>query len=336
MQEPGLTEIVTTTLRRRRGYLTNNVENNNPVARSMKEEDTFEMESGGRTLVDEVWFAQNETVMHYYGGQVLNTSYSPTITAFEVDWKQFAGAVVINGLQERQNAGKLGLIKLLKSRIQGLEYSLENFFNADLISDGTADGGLQIGGLKYWISKTPSTGTVGGINRATTAGAFARNFKFDTVNDTSGGAPGGAATTAATIKPYLNYCINSTTRINDQVKVLLMGQQHFEYLQNATQAIQRIVDESKTARLGYQQLMYLGIPAYMCGGINFSGATQVQTDATYGVNTKFTKMRIHQDAYMEPLPEVQSINQDAKVQIVVFMGNMTCSAPALNFVMFDS
>lgn len=334
--EPGLTELITTTLRRRRSVLTDNIENNNPVSRSMKEQGTFEMEDGGRTLVEEVSFDENDTVMAYEGSQVLNTAYNPTMTAFELEWKQFAGAVVINGREERQNSGRNGKINLLKNRITVLETSLENRFNADLISDGTGDGGLQIGGLKYWIPTTETTGTKGGIDVSTAAGAFAQNFAFDTVNDTTGGAPGGAAATATTIKQYLNWCINSTTRGIDRVKVLLAGQHHFELLQSAMQALQRITTETDVAKAGYPKLVYEGIPVFMCGGINFGGQTQVQTDRTYGVNTKWTKVRIHKDAYMEPLPDVQSINQDAKVQIVVFMGNMTSSFPRGNFVMFDS
>lgn len=337
MAEPGLSEIVTTTLRRRRKVLTNNIENNNPVSRGMKEYDSFEMESGGRTLVDEVAYAENATVMHYNGGQVINTAYNPTMTAFEIEWKQFAGSVTINGREERENSGPEGVIKLLKGRIQNLEFSLENFFNADLISDGTGDGGLQIGGLKYWVSTTPTVGTVGGIDRSTAGGAFARNFKFDTVNDSTGGAPGGAATTAGTIRPYLNFCINSTTRMTDSVNLLLMGQSHFEMLQTTMQALQRITsDNTQKARSGYRMIDYEGIPTAMCGGINFGGETQLATDKTYGLNLRHTRMRIHRDAYMEPLADVQSINQDAKVQIVVFMGNMTCKFPKGNFVMFDS
>jgi hypothetical protein len=334
--EPGATEYVTTTLRRRRKILTNNIENNNPVSRGMKEYDSFEMEPDGRTLFDEVSYQENATVAHYTGGAPIATAYNPTMTAFEVDWKQFAGSVQINGREQRINAGSLGTIKLLANRVKNLEFSLENFFNADLISDGTGDNGQQIGGLKYWVSSTPTSGTVGGIDRSTTGGTFARNFKFNTVSDTTGGAPGGVATTAATIKPYLNWCINSTTRSSDSVNLLLMGQSHFEFLQNAMQAIQRITDATQKAKAGFRMIDYEGIPTAMCGGINFGGETQLATDRTYGLNLRHTRMRIHKDAYMEPLPEVQSINQDAKVQIVVFMGNMTSKFPAGNFVMFDS
>lgn len=336
MAEPGLTEIATTTLRNRRGLLTNNIENNNPVSRSMKEMETFEMEEDGRTLVEEVAYAENGTFTRYNGAQRISLAYNPTMTSFEVDWKQFAGSIVITGREKRMNGGTLGKIKLLKGRIVNLEYTLENNFNADLISDGTADGGLQMGGLKYWISSTPTSGTVGGIDRSSSANSWARNFKFDCLNDTSSGAPGGSATDASNIKARLNYCINSTTRFQDSVKVLLAGQQMFEYAQAAMQAIQRITSESKKAKAGFRELEYEGIPMIMCGGINFGGQTQLATDRIYGVNTRYTKVRIHKDAYMEALPQVQSIDQDAEAKIVVFMGNVTCSLPKGNFVMFDS
>lgn len=332
--EPGLTELITTTLRNRRKSLTNSIENNNPVSRSMKENGTFEMESGGRTLVDEAFFDDNDTFMRYTAGQVLNTSFNNTMTAFEVDWKQFAVSVTAHGREIRQNSGPEGVLKLLKNRITAAEYTLENNFNADLISNGTADGSLQIQGLKYWISRTPTTGVIGGIDRALATGAFAQNVKYATASDTFAGSTG--LTTLSNVKNRLNYLINATTRGSDKVKIILAGQGMFESLQNANDNITRIVDESKTAKTGYTSLTHMGVPVYMCGGVNFGGQTQVATDEMFGVNTKFTKIRIHKDAYFEPLKELQSIHQDAIAQLIVFMGNMTCSAPKLNFVMYDS
>lgn len=335
MAEPGLSELVTTTQKDRQEILRDDITNNNAVLKSMKENDAMEMEDGGTTILEEMWYAENATFLRYSGGQILNTAYNPTMTSAEFEWKQFAGSVVITGLDARINSGPNAVIKLLKGRIKALEYTLQNNYNADILSDGTADSGKQIGGLKLIVAKIPTTGTVGGIDRSTTAGAFYRNFKFDTVNDTTSGAPGGVATTAANIKTYLNYCLNNTTRNQDRVKMLLMGQTHYAALQGATQAIQRIMDV-RTANIGYPEMEYMGIPCYLGGGVNFGGETLVQADLTYGLNTAFLKMRTHKDANMEPLPKVQSINQDAEVAITVWMGNMTCSAPKLQFVMFDS
>lgn len=335
MAEPGLSELITTTLRLRHRELANNIENNNPLTIAMKDKGAIKKVSGGRTLLEEMAYAENASFIRYSGAQTLNTSYNPTITSAEFSWKQFAIAIVMNGLEERQNSGKERQMDLLESRLANAEFTLENKYHADMLSDGTADGGKQIGGLQALISKTPTTGTVGGIDRSATAGAFYRNFKFDTINDTTGGAPGGVATTEAVIKKYLNYCINKTTRGKDKVNLLLMGQSHFEALQGALQAIQTI-SSSKMADAGFQALNYMGIDCVMGGGVSFGGEDQVQTDLTYGINTRHLKMCVHKDANFSPLPEVQSIDQDAKVKLLIWMGNMTLSNAKAQFVMFDS
>lgn len=327
MAEPGLSEIITTTLRARQKILRNNIENNNAVLWSLKEYGGIEEESGGRTIIEEMHYAENSSFLRYDGGQTLNTSYNPTMTAAEYDWKQFACGVVITGREMRMNNGPEASIKLLKSRIDAAEYTLENNLNSDTLSDGTTLN--QIGGLKLLLSKTPTTGTVGAIDRSASSGAFYRNYKYDGVND------GGAATSSANIKTYLTRCIINTTRGNDKVKLMLGGATHYEALMSSMQAIQRIT-EPKMAAAGFNNIEFEGVPYVLGGGVSFGGETLVQTDLTYGINSKFLKLRVHKDANMEPLPEVQSINQDAKVQLIVWMGNMTTSAPKLSFVLFDS
>lgn len=332
MASPGLSEIITTTLRNRRETFANGVENNNPVSRSMKKEGTFEMEEGGRTLVDPILFDENGTFTRYQGGSPLNLSYNDTATAFEVDWKQFAAALTITGREARMNAGEYSLKKLLKTRQQVLEYTLENNFNADIISDGTADGGLQMGGIKYWITDSPTSGTKGGIDVST--GAVFQNLKYNSASDTFAGSTG--ATSSSNVKARYNYVINKLTRGSDVPKLALAGQTHFEALQAANDNLVQLIKESETARTGFTQLYHMGVPIYMCGGVNVGGQTQIAADRTYFVNTKFTKVRIHKDAYFEPLDDLQSIYQDSRAQIVVFMGNVTCSAPFLNGVLYDS
>ena len=76
-------------------------------------------------------------------------------------------SVSISGLEELQNSGSERVIDLLESRIKNAERTMANNVSNDLYSDGTASGGKQIGGLQHIIADAPSTGTVGGINRAT-------------------------------------------------------------------------------------------------------------------------------------------------------------------------
>lgn len=336
MAEPGTSEYVTAIQRHRIKILKDNISNNNPLYGSMELYQGLESYSGGRSILEPALFAENGTYQRYYGTQVLNTSLNPILTGFEYDHKQIAIAILLSGREERMDSGKEGIIDLATTRVKAAEYTFENNFQSDMLSDGTLDAGLQIGGLKLLISKTPTSGTVGGIDRSTTAGTFARNFKFDTVNDVTAPSPGGAVTSASTIRPYLDYCIQSTTRNADRIKILYQGQTHYQFLETSLQAMQRVTSDSMTVKAGYETLIYKGIPTFCGGGVNISGETQVATDLTYGFNTRFLKLRYHSAANMEPLDEVHSINQDAKCKLMIWMGNMTTSFPAGDFVMFDS
>lgn len=327
--EPGTAEIVTTTARLRQKMLRDNVTNHNAALFSMEKNEGIVEEGGGRTILEEMAFQENGTGMWYEGGQVLNTAYNPTMTAAEFNWKQLAAGVVLTGLEKRQNSGEEGYIKLLDGRIKIAEDTLDNLLNAAVFSDGTGFGGLQLGGLKLLISQTPSSGVVGGIDRSTTAGTFYRNYAYDAVNT------GGAATNAANIKVYYNTCFVNTTRNNDKINLIIAGQTHFLALQSALQAIQRITkDTSDLADAGFEALEYLGRPVVLGNGVNFGGETLISNTVSYGLNTKHLKMRVHKDCYMEPLPEVQSINQDAIIQFICFMGNCTLSGGAFQFVLF--
>ena len=72
MASPNLNEIVTTTLRNRSGKLADNVTNNNALLARMKKNGSIKPVSGGRTIVQELEYAQNGTYQRYAGYQVLN------------------------------------------------------------------------------------------------------------------------------------------------------------------------------------------------------------------------------------------------------------------------
>lgn len=329
--EAGLSELITTTGRLRSKVLKDNIKNNNAVVLSMDKYGAIRSESGGRTIVEEMFFDVNGTGSWYTGGDQFGTQYNPTMTAAEYDWKQLGGSVFIHGRDMRINSGPDGYIKLLTSRFDALEITLENLLNTALLSDGTADGGKQLIGLATLVSKTPTSGTVGGIDRSTTAGTFFRNYKLQPASDISGAS----ATSASNIKQYYTKMIINTTRGVDKPTVAIAGASHYEYIMTAMQAQQWITDET-LAKAGFQNIVYQGVPVVLGGGISYTGASLVQTDLTYFLNTKYLKLVNHKDANFDPLDEVQSINQDAMVQLVIWMGAMTLSNAKAQGVLFDS
>ncbi len=66
MATPNLSEVITTTLRRRTKKLADNVSDHIPLLKRLKEKENIQLVSGGRTLVRELEYAENGTFSHVF------------------------------------------------------------------------------------------------------------------------------------------------------------------------------------------------------------------------------------------------------------------------------
>jgi hypothetical protein len=333
MASPNLSEIVTTTLRNRTGKLADNMSKNNALLMRMKKRGTIKPASGGRTILQELEYAQNATYQRYSGYEVLNISPSDVFTSAEFDWKQASVAVTISGLEgDVQNTGPEAIINLLSSRIRNAEKTMANNIWSDMYSNGTADGGKQIGGLQLLVADTPTSGTVGGINRLNWA--FWRNQKFQASSD------GGSAASAANIQRFMNKLYMKQVRQTDKPDLILTDKNYYEFYLNSLQAIQRITSD-EMAQAGFQSLKYMGADVVLDGfgsgdaGVAADAAGGCPANHMYMLNTDYIHWRPHSARNMVPLETVQSINQDATVRLIVFAGNMTLSNAFLQGVLFQ-
>lgn len=334
MASPNLTEIVTTTLRNRTGKLADNMSKNNILLNRMKRKGTIKPANGGRSIVQELDYAENATYQRYAGYEVLNISPSDVFTAAEFDWKQAAVAVTISGLEGSvQNTGPDAIIDLLSSRIKNAEKTMQNGIWGDMYSNGTASSGKQIGGLQLLVADDPTSGTVGGINRLTWN--FWRNQKFQTSSD------GGSALSSANCQRYMNGLYGKLIRQIDKPDLILADTAYYNFYLNSLQAIQRITSD-EMASAGFTSLKYMSADVVMDGFA--AGAAGVAASASAGgcpanhmyfLNTEYIHWRPHPDRNMVALDTVQSINQDATVKLIVFAGNMTLSNAFLQGVMFQ-
>lgn len=333
MASPNLSEIVTTTLRNRSGKLADNVTRNNALFNRLRERGKVKPFSGGRTIVQEISYAQNGTFKRYSGYEVLNISPSDVITAAEYPIRQAAVAVSISGLEMLQNSGKEAVIDLLESRIENAEQTFANGLAYDAYSDGTATG--QMTGLQALVSTTPTSGTIGGIDRATWT--FWQNIKYSAVTD------GGAAATSANIQSYMNRVALQLVRGNDGPDLIVADNNYYRLFLESMQAIQRVTDE-RSAGLGFTGLKYYGagrsIDVMLDGGFQgYSSDSNPSTggapsNSMYFLNTNYLFYRPHRDRNMVPLdPDRFSVNQDAMVKLIGWAGNMTLSNARLQGVL---
>lgn len=310
-----MTEIVTTTLRNRTGKLADNVTKNNALLNRLKKRGKVKTVSGGRTIVQELEYAENGTYKRYSGYEALNISPSDVFTGAEFNYAQAAVAVSISGLEMIQNSGEEAIIDLLESRIQNAEKTLTNNIALDCYSDGTADGGRQIGGLQLLVDSTPLTGTVGGIDASTTIGAFWRNIAFSSVTD------GGAAATAANIQSYMNRVYVQLVRGTDNPDLIVADNNYWRLYLESLQTIQRITND-EMASAGFANLKYMNSDVVLDGG--FGGGAP--TNTMYFLNTDYIYFRPHVDRFFTPLGDDRfAVNQDAMVKLIGFAGNMTVS-----------
>jgi hypothetical protein len=233
MASPNLNEIVTTTLRNRSGKLADNVTNNNALLARMKKKGSIKPVSGGRTIVQELEYAQNGTYQRYAGYQVLNIQPSDVFTAAEFDWKQAAVAVTWNGLEiDVQNTGEEQVIDLLEGRIKNAEKTWRTTCRSTSIRTARRTAASRSAACSSLIADAPTSGTVGGIDRA--AWPFWRNQVF------SGVTNGGAAVSATNIQSYMNQLWLATPSAVRRHDLIIADNNYFNFYWQSLQAIQRI------------------------------------------------------------------------------------------------
>lgn len=319
MASPNLSELITTTQRNRSGKLADQITDNIAVLYRLKEKGRARPASGGRTIVEELLYADS-TTQWYSGYEILDTSPVDQITAAEFDWKQAASPCSISGLEELQNAGKEQVIDLLEARVDACEKSMMNLIATGMYATGTGNSGKEIGGLRHLVSTTSTTGTVGGINRATYT--FWQNYK-NVATGTLG---------ASTIQSEYNTVYANLVRNTDHPDLILVDNTHWNFFLNSLQVIQRITNE-KMGALGFTNVKYMNADVVLDGGVQGN----CPAGSSYFLNTEHISYRPHSKRNFVPIGgERMNTNQDAIVKFLGWAGNMTVRIPKLQGVFTTS
>ena len=314
-----ITDIIATTIQSRSGELADNVMENNPLLQRLKSRGNVRPFSGGNVILEEIMYNDSTTnnTNSYSGFEVLNIAPNSPISAAQFAITQYASAVTMSGLEMLQNAGKEQIIDLLDGRIRVAEAQLMNRIDTDLYLDGTGNGGKNITGLASAVPDAPTSGTYGGIDRATWS--FWQSKKY------SGTTDGGAAVSASNIIQYMTTLALKLVRGNDKPDLFIADNAYYGLYVNALQAIQRVTSE-QSAGSGFASLKFYGggtsADVVLGGGIG----THATANHMWMLNTKYIFFRPHKDRNFVPIGgERQAVNQDAIVKLIGWAGNLTSS-----------
>lgn len=309
MAFPNISDILATTIENRSRKTADNVTENNGLLSRLKSRGNIRTFSGGHKIYEELLYGENGNFGWYSGYDPLNTNAADVVSAAEFSIKQCAVPVVISGLEMLQNAGKEKMIDLMQTRLAAAEATMANNISDALYSDGLGSSGKEIVGLDAMVPLDPTTGTYGGINRATWT--FWRNAKVDT-----------SGVGASTIQASWNGLWADLVRGSDAPDLIIVDNVTWKYYLGSLQSIQRIT-EVGTGQAGFNTLKFMSADVLLDGGIG----GYCPAGVAFFLNTKYVHFRPHAARNMVPLSPNRryATNQDAEVQILAWAGNLTCS-----------
>lgn len=313
------TELVSTTYRNHSKVVADNTSKHNALFRRLTEKGRVRLEDGGLSIVQPLDYQANSTYQRYSGYDVLNINAVDVLTAAEFPWRQIAVNVAASGLELRTNSGENRIINFVKSKITNAQRSLANGMSIDLYSDGTAAN--QINGLQALVADS-GAGTVGGINAANWP--FWQNIVQSAAAPLQGG--GGITPSATTIESLMLPTWIKATRGADMPDLIVMSDDYFAMYEQSQTSLKRYTSD-ENGQGGMISMKYKSADVF------FDSSGGIPSQHAYFLNTDFIELVAHRDANMTMMDELKSVNQDAIVMPILWMGNLVCSARFLNAVM---
>jgi hypothetical protein len=298
MANPNFDALLSTTLANYRDQLTDNIFTARPLTYFLQDKGRIRMLNGGTKIVEPLIYGQNSTVGSYSGYDSIALTAQGGITAAEYDWKQYAASIAISGIEEAKNNGEQEIINLLEAKIMQAEESMREGFNQMFFADGSGNGGKDWNGLGNIVE---ASGTVGGINRATSGNEYWRSYEENTA-------------TALTLA-QMSTAYNSVSVGNDHPDMVLTSQTLFEKYEALLQPQLRYTD-TKTADAGFQNLLFKAAPVVY--------DEHCTAGVVYFLNSKYLTLVGHSSKWFAQTQFVQPEDLDARYALIMCYGNLTC------------
>lgn len=316
MANPNISQLLSTTMENQIPVVVDNITESNVLFNRLKEKGRILRQSGGTTFRETLSYAENGTVQGQGQYDTYDTTPQDVITSADFDQKITTGTVTMTELEMKQNSGREQIINLMKSKMEVLKLSFNNKFGDFAHSDGTGSGGNEVGGLPLLVAADPTTGTVGGIPRATYT--FWRNQLYDFSVES---VTASSTTIQTAMNTLYRRCQAQSGELTDLV---LAGDTYFGYYENSLQANQRFND-GKMAQLGFDALKYKAADVVYDNKCN---ATRM-----YFLNTSYISYKYLGSQMFEVGAARQPHNQPVTIVPMTSIGNLTITNARVHGVM---
>jgi hypothetical protein len=286
---------------------TDNIFPRHALLEAMRENGSW-TEEHGTVIRHNLEYAMNPNTAWITELGTVNISKPDTFDNCEFQWKFIASAVPMTDFERQMTAGGARKFDLEARKLENMKMSCEDALNVAMFGDGTASGGLTVGGLKLLVPSDPTTGTVGLINRAVYT--FWRSQTKDGTKTTTK-----YDNLISSMTNVYNSCSNG---VGSQNPTFAIGTQtNFEGFESVSLPLERLVRENTGDKLlrGFkgQNIQFKDIPF-----VYDPACTAASVYILNNRNLFFVYMQ-----YMKGEDAVRPANQFLDVFKVLTIGNMT-------------
>lgn len=315
MPAPSLGQVTATVFERVVGKKpTDNVFTSQALLFLLKQGKGFRELDGGRLIEETIEYAENTTFRSYSDLETLDTTRIDVFDSARFDWKEVGGTIVISNLEKKRAQGRSAKIDLVTAKANNAKNSMMAVLNRMFYSDGTGNGGKDIGGLALLVATTNTSGSPGGISRATFS--FWRNrattaAKTSTAFDNLRGA----------MRSIYNQC--SKGAADEQPEWLIFDSTSFAGYESTLVTNERFGKQDKSGKVdgGFRNDM-----------LQFKGADctfdeDCPSGYCYVGNSRNLKFNYPAGGWAETFASVEPANQTAEVVKIATVGNLSNNNP---------
>lgn len=264
--------------------------------------DRVEYEDGGHEITNPLTVGRNQNVGSYAYYGTLPVAQTNEFTTVKYGWSRFAGTVIISDQEEDENQGEAAIFKLMKAKMEVLETSIQEKFSEYLYGAGA---GTDPNGLANLIPDDPSTGSLGGIDRATETqwrtSAFDYNGSIDSTN----------------IEEAMDDTLLDLTVKNDRPNICIMGRNLYRtYRQAVRDKMVVNLNEGKSGK----RMFDLGFRGVSHDGVTILFDEDCPVNKAYFINDKYLRLHVLRHVNMKVKKLTAPWTMDASGRRLVWQG----------------
>lgn len=274
--------------------LVDNIFDTDPILSRAKKK-WIEKIDGGTSIIQPLNYAQTTASDWFSGADTLSTTDNEVISAAEYHWKQIYANITISRRDELVNSGDAQVINFVKAKTEIAEKTIADKMADGIYSDGST--AKSIVGLRVIVD---TANTVGGIAQGTYSWWQSQeNSSMTTM-------------TMAGLMSMFN-----TLSINNEGPTVLVGTRPVYNLYYGLLQPQQRFTDSETAKGGFSNLMFNGVP--------FIAGSKVPSSHLFMLNERYLHLYVHTKEDMRFEPFQTPINQAVKSAKIFWMGALGSS-----------